>query len=575
MANELNTEELLDEVNRQHVAVADLIMVPKKSFCFLEFLSILDSQAVLEALNGTCTLGQNGAPLLMSYCASIPWSSRELWNCALPPGVFLLKDCISDKLEQELLNSLKWKADDEIKSAEGKNEKKTSNDQLKHRQVQHFGYEFFYTSNNVDPECPLLDRRIPAACDSIWDHLASELPQFADFRPDQLTVNRYEPGQGIPPHCDTHSCFEDPILSLSLGSGVVMEFRNPQSSEHLQVLLPRRSLLVMSGEARYGWTHGITPRMSDVIKLNEHVTVVRRQLSRVSFTFRKLKLPPSCSCQFPGLCDVIRPAEKMSEVTDQLAAKLEIENVHKVYNEIGAHFSETRHSPWPNVENFMKSLPKGAVLLDIGCGNGKYLSVNEDNLLKLGCDRSESLLKVCVERNFNVFQCDCLAVPFRDESVDAAISIAVIHHLATRDRRLKAIENMARVLVKGGTALIYVWAKDQQKENVKSTYLLQHNKKSEPKSANEVATFKIDEAEIQLPVHRNRTQFSHTSDGNVLVPWKLKSTEEDERQKVFLRYYHVFDEGELENLCSELPNIEIVRSYYDQGNHCVVLKKKL
>lgn len=559
----MNTEGLLDEVARQHVAVADIIMVPKKSFCFLEFHSSSDSQIIYEALNGSCPLGQNGAPLLMSYCVAIPWSSRELWNGELPPGIFILEDCVSKELEKLLLSELKWAADG--------NDKLAGNDQLKHREVQHFGYEFLYTSNNVDPSCPLTNCRIPAACDKIWNHLATTLPQFASFRPDQLTVNRYEPGQGIPPHCDTHSCFEDPIVSLSLGSAVVMEFRNPQSSNHLSVLLPSRSLLVMSGESRFGWTHGITPRMSDVIKPNEHVTVARRQL-RISFTFRKLKIPPTCACHFPGLCDVNRPAEKLCEVTEQLAAKLEIANVHKVYNEIGAHFSETRHSPWPNVENFIKSLPNGSVLLDIGCGNGKYLGKVE-NLLKLGCDRSDALLSVCLERSFNVFQCDCLAVPFRDESVDAAISIAVIHHLATHERRRMAIENMARVLVKGGTALIYVWAKDQQKENVKSTYLLQHNKKSEPNVASEMATFKIDEEEIQLPIHLNRTQFSHTSDGNVLVPWKLKSKEDT--QKVFLRFYHVFEDRELENLCSELPNIEIVKSYYDQGNHCVVIKKRI
>ena len=48
---------------------------------------------------------------------------------------------------------------------------------------------------------------------------------------------------------DTHSAFEDPILSLSLGSSVVMEFRN-QDGLVIPVLLPQRSLLVMSGEAR-------------------------------------------------------------------------------------------------------------------------------------------------------------------------------------------------------------------------------------------------------------------------------------------------------------------------------------
>lgn len=48
----------------------------------------------------------------------------------------------------------------------------------------------------------------------------------------------------------------------------------------------------------------------------------------------------------------------MSDITDQLVFMLEIENVHKFYNEIVEHFSET---------------PDGAVLLDISWGNGKYL----------------------------------------------------------------------------------------------------------------------------------------------------------------------------------------------------------
>jgi hypothetical protein len=55
---------------------------------------------------------------------------------------------------------------------------------------------------------------------------------------------------GIPPHVDTHSAFEDPVLSLSLGSSIVMEFRH-QDGRAIPVLLPRRSLLIMSEEARY------------------------------------------------------------------------------------------------------------------------------------------------------------------------------------------------------------------------------------------------------------------------------------------------------------------------------------
>lgn len=34
--------------------------------------------------------------------------------------------------------------------------------------------------------------------------------------------------------------------------------------------------------------------------------------------------------------------------------QLENENVHKVYNEIAQHFSNTRYKPWPIVDEYLK-----------------------------------------------------------------------------------------------------------------------------------------------------------------------------------------------------------------------------
>ncbi len=51
-----------------------------------------------------------------------------------------------------------------------------------------------------------------------------------------------------------------------------MDFRHP-NGQHIPVLLPRRSLLQMTGEARYVWTHGITPRKSDIIPVPTDVAV--------------------------------------------------------------------------------------------------------------------------------------------------------------------------------------------------------------------------------------------------------------------------------------------------------------
>lgn len=115
---------------------------------------------------------------------------------------------------------------------------------LKHRSVKHFGFEFDYESSQVN-RTPI-PVGIPPEMETLTRNIAE---QFHLEKPDQLTVNHYEPGQGIPPHVDTHSSFEDGIVSLSLGSDIVMDFRHPDGS-HANITLPRRSCMVLTGEAR-------------------------------------------------------------------------------------------------------------------------------------------------------------------------------------------------------------------------------------------------------------------------------------------------------------------------------------
>lgn len=187
-----------------------------------------------------------------------------------------------------------------------------------------------------------------------------------------------------------------------------MEFRQPNSSTtndemnsaHKSLLVPRRSLMIMSGESRYGWTHGITPRKIDVFhNAAGHLTTMQRS-TRVSFTFRwlasffsetillKIDLRNSltsrlkydgCNCSYPLLCDTQLSRDQQKSTMNNTVAspsQLELENVHNVYDEIASHFSETRHSPWPQVEEFVQLFAPGSVLIDVGCGNGKYLHLN-------------------------------------------------------------------------------------------------------------------------------------------------------------------------------------------------------
>lgn len=60
----------------------------------------------------------------------------------------------------------------------------------------------------------------------------------------------------------------------------------PKASTHVSVLVPRRSILIMSGESRYGWTHGITPRKIDVVQNESGYLTTMKRNTRISLTFR-------------------------------------------------------------------------------------------------------------------------------------------------------------------------------------------------------------------------------------------------------------------------------------------------
>lgn len=130
---------------------------------------------------------------------------------------------------------------------------------------------------------------------------------------------------GIPPHIDTHSVFEDTILSLSLGSACVMNFK--RETQKVDVLLPARSLLIMIGEARYAWTHGICPHYSDTIVAENGTTIQERGI-RVSFTFRKVRRG-DCNCNFKEYCDTAK-RNSTSFIDVDAASGIENSYVHEV-----------------------------------------------------------------------------------------------------------------------------------------------------------------------------------------------------------------------------------------------------
>lgn len=147
------------------------------------------------------------------------------------------------------------------------------------RRVQHYGYLYDYKARAVTSDAYL--GRLPD-----WlQPLAQRLYDEGTFPavPDQAIVNEYLPGQGISAHIDCVPCFADTIASLSLGSPAVMQFVNPKTGKKREIPLEERSLIILSGEARYEWMHAIPARKADIVnglKINRG--------RRVSLTFRNI-----------------------------------------------------------------------------------------------------------------------------------------------------------------------------------------------------------------------------------------------------------------------------------------------
>jgi alkylated DNA repair dioxygenase AlkB len=150
------------------------------------------------------------------------------------------------------------------------------------RRVQHYGYRYDYRARSIDVSSKLGD--LPLMLQRLATHLRYNKSAI-HFTPEQVIVNEYEPGQGISAHVDCEPCFGADIASLSLGSTAVMKFTCLATREVVDVPLPRRSIVVLSGDSRTTWSHAIPARKSDVI-----AGAKKLRTRRVSVTLRTVIL---------------------------------------------------------------------------------------------------------------------------------------------------------------------------------------------------------------------------------------------------------------------------------------------
>ncbi len=195
--------------------------------------------------------------------------------------------------------------------------------------------------------------------------------------------------------------------------------------------------------------------------------------------------------------------------------------VRATYERIAEPFAASRAEPWPEVLTFAASLPTAARIVDVGCGNGRHArTLAAEGHPVVAVDFARNLLLIGRRgsrgriwgRHIGWVQGEATTLPLRSGSMDAALCVAVLHHLPSRDERVRALREIRRVLVSGGRAFVSVWAMDQ------------------PRFRRAVEARKGLPAEVR---------------GDVEVPWTMPDG------VVIPRYYHLFQEGELERLIIE------------------------
>ena len=134
--------------------------------------------------------------------------------------------------------------------------------------------------------------------------------------------------------------------------------------------------------------------------------------------------------------------------------------VRATYDRIADHFSSTREYPWPEVESFCAGR-HAAVALDVGCGNGRHTELLAEHADRVvGLDASRGLLLAARKRvpGAALVAGDAASLPVADGAVDLAVYVATLHHLPTRRLRRESLDELARVLDDGGTALVSAWS---------------------------------------------------------------------------------------------------------------------
>ena len=114
--------------------ISAIDVYPAKSYSCVTFASELHAEKAFKRINGHL--------VHLSYVDRPPPALQSPWedDRPLPPGLTVVEDFVTEEEEWQLLDSIQWEEED-VES-------------LKNRRVKHYGHDFEYGSNSIDPTRP-------------------------------------------------------------------------------------------------------------------------------------------------------------------------------------------------------------------------------------------------------------------------------------------------------------------------------------------------------------------------------------------------------------------------------------
>ncbi|MDD3170479.1 MAG: class I SAM-dependent methyltransferase [Candidatus Pacebacteria bacterium] len=152
---------------------------------------------------------------------------------------------------------------------------------------------------------------------------------------------------------------------------------------------------------------------------------------------------------------------------DNKYIKYILDKLKEDYNKIAEKYSQVREKEWREMEFLFDSISENDKVLDLGCGSGRFYPLFEKRKADYyGIDFSAKMIEIAKEKYSRVrfWLGTGFSLAFEYDFFDKVYVIAVLHHVPSKELRLKFLEEAKRVLKNKGRLVLTVWdLKEKQK----------------------------------------------------------------------------------------------------------------